>query len=226
MGLAERREREKEEQKKRRREEILEAARTLIRTKGFAGSTMEDVAREAELSPAALYLYFKNKDELFITVASEGLEILQGWLEELDIENDSLESLIRQTMDTYLRFATDRADYFRIIFSEASAEMIANVPEALRVRVAQQERDCLAVVARIVEKGLAEGALPPSDPWEMAVIYWGTCTGILLLSFGASQTIVGQQVREELISKAVWILYRGSTLDPPDASRRPWSEEG
>jgi len=205
---------------------LLAAARDLFFDQGYAGTTMAQVAERAGLSKRATYLYFKNKDELFITVASEGLEILQGWLEELDIENDSLESLIRQTMDTYLRFATDRADYFRIIFSEASAEMIANVPEALRVRVAQQERDCLAVVARIVEKGLAEGALPPSDPWEMAVIYWGTCTGILLLSFGASQTIVGQQVREELISKAVWILYRGSTLDPPDASRRPWSEEG
>lgn len=205
---------------------LLAAARDLFFGQGYSGTTMVQVARRAGLSKRATYLYFKNKDELFISVASAGLEILQAWLEEIDVEQGTLPSRIQQTMEVYLRFATDEADYFRIIFSEASEEMIANVSPQLRERMAHQERDCLAVVARIVERGIREGVLPPSDPWEMAVIYWGTATGILQLSFGASQTVVGRQIREELISKAVWLLFQGSNLTARGDHAQPWSEEG
>ncbi len=203
---------------------LLAAASELFFERGYSGTTMAQVASRAGLSKRATYLYFKNKDELFISVASEGLAILQGQLERIDIERDSLESLIRQTMDTYLRFATKEAAWFRIIFSETNEEMLANVSEELRQQLARQERACLAVAARIIDKGIREGVFAPGDPWEMAVIFWGTCTGILLLSFGASQTVAERHVREELISRALWILYRGASLAPP-AGHEPWPEE-
>ncbi len=205
---------------------LLAAARDLFFEQGYSGTTMAQVAQRAGLSKRATYLYFKNKDELFISVASAGLEILQAWLEEIDVDQGSLPSRIQQTMDVYLRFATDEADHFRIIFSEASEEMLTNVSAQLRERMACQERDCLAVVARIIERGIREGVLPPSDPWETAVIYWGTATGILLLSFGASQTVVGRSVREELIAKAVWLLFRGSNPAAAGDSAPSWPEEG
>jgi AcrR family transcriptional regulator len=50
MGIAERKEREKKE----RRREIMDAAKRLFSSKGFAGTTMEDIAGEVELSPATL----------------------------------------------------------------------------------------------------------------------------------------------------------------------------
>jgi AcrR family transcriptional regulator len=205
---------------------LLAAARDLFFEQGYSGTTMVQVAQRAGLSKRATYLYFKNKDELFISVASAGLEILQAWLEEIDVEQGSLQSRIQRTMEVYLRFATDESQYFRIIFSEASEGMIANVSPELREQMARQERHCLAVVARIIERGVREGVLPPSDPWETAVIYWGTATGILLLSFGASQTVVGRSVREELIAKAVWLLFRGSNLAAMGDSAPSWPEEG
>lgn len=62
MDLAERKAREKEFQKQKRRAKIMDAAKILFRIKEFSVMTMEDIAREAELSSAALYLYFKNRD--------------------------------------------------------------------------------------------------------------------------------------------------------------------
>jgi AcrR family transcriptional regulator len=69
MGIQERKERERE----RRRQQIIVAAKRAFSEKGFNRATMEDIAREAELSPGTLYLYFKNKDELY---ASLSLRIL------------------------------------------------------------------------------------------------------------------------------------------------------
>ena len=86
MGIAERREREKDLQQKMRRKQILDAAKRLFYEKGFSAATIEDIAQEAELSPAAIYLYFKNKDDLYASLNLQLLEYLAERLEGLYAE--------------------------------------------------------------------------------------------------------------------------------------------
>lgn len=187
---------------------LVEAARDLFFRKGYAGTTMEQVSRRAGLSKRAVYLYFKNKDDLFLAVASQGLTILQASLEEVDLGALSYEEAIEAIMERYIRFASDHPEYFRIIFRDASAEMVGNASEEMRQRVAEHERACLRVPARVVEQGIAEGIVPPVDPTEAVIVFWGTVTGILLLSLGGSQTVLPEG-RLDIIRRAVWVLYHG-----------------
>ncbi|MBW2283651.1 MAG: helix-turn-helix transcriptional regulator, partial [Deltaproteobacteria bacterium] len=64
MGIKERKEREKEM----RQRQIITAAEKIFSAKGFRGATMEDIAREAELSPGALYTYYNKKDDLYASL--------------------------------------------------------------------------------------------------------------------------------------------------------------
>ena len=80
MGIQERKERERE----RRRQQIIVAAKRVFSNKGFNKATMEDIATEAELSPGTLYLYFKNKEELY---ASLSIRILQYLLIRIEHVN-------------------------------------------------------------------------------------------------------------------------------------------
>lgn len=187
---------------------------------GYGGTSMESVARRAGFSKRTVYLYFKNKDDLFISVASEGIEVLQGMLEALDVESAPVEALITATMQSYLRFAAEEPDFFRMIFREATTEMMERASAPVRARVAGQERACLGVVERIVERGIAEGVIPEVDPLETAVVFWGTCTGIILLSLGGSQTVFTRRTREELMSAAVQVLLAGLKVGTPSTSRR------
>ena len=84
MGTLERREREK----LRRRKEIADAAKKVFTRKGFKGATMEDIAREAELSPGTLYLYVKNKDELFASLNLSFLDFVQAKTDSVLANND------------------------------------------------------------------------------------------------------------------------------------------
>jgi len=52
----------------RTRAALLEAARALIREKGYERTTMEDVAQRAGMTTGAIYGNFKNRDELFIAL--------------------------------------------------------------------------------------------------------------------------------------------------------------
>jgi len=58
----------KGDKRDRTRAALLEAARTLIREKGFERTTMEDVATRAGMTTGAIYGNFKNRDELFIAL--------------------------------------------------------------------------------------------------------------------------------------------------------------
>ena len=62
------RRRPKGDKRARTRAALLEAARALIREKGYDRTTMEEVARRAGMTGGALYGNFKNRDELFIAL--------------------------------------------------------------------------------------------------------------------------------------------------------------
>jgi AcrR family transcriptional regulator len=55
------------------RREILSAARNLAQREGAARLSLRGVASEAGFAPAALYVYFQNKDELMLTLAADDL---------------------------------------------------------------------------------------------------------------------------------------------------------
>ena len=64
-----RRRKPKGDKRQRTRARLLEAARELIREKGYARTTLQDVASRAGMTSGAIYGNFKNRDELFISLA-------------------------------------------------------------------------------------------------------------------------------------------------------------
>jgi TetR/AcrR family transcriptional regulator, repressor for uid operon len=52
-----------------RREHILDAAATCFARTGFHRTTMQDICREAAISPGALYVYFASKEDLIAGIA-------------------------------------------------------------------------------------------------------------------------------------------------------------
>jgi AcrR family transcriptional regulator len=58
----------KGDKRDRTRTKLLEAARALVREKGYAQTTLEEVARRAGMTTGAIYGNFKNRDELFIAL--------------------------------------------------------------------------------------------------------------------------------------------------------------
>jgi AcrR family transcriptional regulator len=60
--------RPKGDKRDRTRATLLEAARTMVREKGYARTTLEAVARRAGMTTGAIYGNFKNRDELFIAL--------------------------------------------------------------------------------------------------------------------------------------------------------------
>jgi len=63
-----RRKQPKGDKRDRTRAALLEAARSLIREKGYKNTTLEDIAEKAGMTTGAIYGNFKNRDELFVVL--------------------------------------------------------------------------------------------------------------------------------------------------------------
>jgi AcrR family transcriptional regulator len=192
-----------------RRQEVLEAARELFFERGYRGTTIQEIAARAGYSKRTVYLDFLNKDELFIAVCAEGGELILGDLERVRDADPPLVEAVDRMLETFVAFSREHDGYFRMIFSEATPEIVANCSPALRAQVAELERACLQVLVGCVERAVAEGLIGPVDPWDVAGILVGTATGIILLSMGGSQTVYSLKTREVLVRQAVHAYWLG-----------------
>lgn len=110
MGSAGRRARAKENL----RRAILDAARKLFATEDYKAVSMRRIAEEIEYSPTALYLHFKDKEEILFHLIDEGFEMLSGRLESVNVADPILR--LREGGRAYFRFAFEQPHYYRIMF--------------------------------------------------------------------------------------------------------------
>lgn len=112
MGIVERKEREK----KLRKEQILEAARRLFQERGFLNVTMSDIAEGAELSIGTLYIYFKNKDDIYAGLACLGCQKFDGLLDTaLHRKQKLTHKELVDFIEKFMRVYDDYGCYFDVL---------------------------------------------------------------------------------------------------------------
>lgn len=111
MGISERKEREKEEMRQR----ILQAARKLFLEHGFEKTSIRNIADAIEYSPATIYLYFKDKNELLFALHQEAfLKLIDEFSSVLHIK-DPYERLLEMGRH-YMGYAFDNPDLYELMF--------------------------------------------------------------------------------------------------------------
>ncbi len=181
MGIAERREREKGNQQKIRRKQILDAAKKLFYAKGFKAATVEEIAEEAELSPAALYLYFKNKHDLYVSLNLQLLQYLSERLDRLkeDDSRNAYEKLDALKALLYDVFLFDPLILINLFHLQASDGLKELSPERSN-RLNDLAAKCLRSLASIFEEGIVERRFESHHPVALADIIWSVFTGAVL----------------------------------------------
>ncbi|WP_373524417.1 TetR/AcrR family transcriptional regulator [Aquiflexum sp.] len=111
MGLVERKIREKEELK----DSILKAAKKLFLERGFEKTSIRNIADEIEYSPGIIYHYFKDKNEIFHALHTEGFQELRKRMSILSAIVDPM-SRLRAMGKIYLEFGLTNEDMYDLMF--------------------------------------------------------------------------------------------------------------
>jgi len=93
-----------------RREQILSAAVKCFISKGFHLCTMQDICREAQLSPGAVYSYFTSKDEIIQSMSEASIGQQEALFAEIDVQNGSVLDALMHVKTFYFNQLTENPD--------------------------------------------------------------------------------------------------------------------
>lgn len=177
MGIKERKERERG----RRRQQIMVAAKRVFSKKSFNKATMEDIAKEAELSPGTIYLYFKNKEELFASLSLRILQYMSIRLEHVHNETykepkEKLKALKEALYEVYEFDPLVLINMFHL----QSSETLKNLSPHLLTDIKDLSRHSFRSMARVFEEGIEKGEFIDRHPVALADIVWALFSGVVL----------------------------------------------
>ena len=178
MGITERREREK----KIRQENAIDAALELYNDEGYHSITMEKIAERSELSRAALYLYFKTKDEIFISTIVAHMGYFEDLLQKLYDNSESLkENLLEHLWECFWVFYQKDPVLFNASLYFHQSDIIRNLSEELRARLYESGSRVVKLQHKIIEYGVNEGIFIQCNPMTLSEVIWSCFLGITQL---------------------------------------------
>lgn len=151
---AERRGPDRAVQKAEKRSAILEGAIRVFAEKGFFNATVAEVARAAGVADGTIYLYFKSKDELLLSVFDEKMEQLCAEAREAIAGATSAAEALRRLAVLHLQAVERNPAVAAVLIVELrqSSAFVRNVDKP-------RLREYLELIASIVREGQASGEL-------------------------------------------------------------------
>lgn len=142
-------------------EQLTAAALDLFLERGFAGTRMEDVARQAGVSKGAIYLYFPTKEALFHAVVLEGVV---ARVEEAEAAVAAHQGSTRELLDRLMHgvlldfWGSSSSGIPKLIIAEARAfpELARDYYEAVNLRTRE-------LMERILQRAVDEGEFRDMD---------------------------------------------------------------
>ncbi|MBN1482632.1 TetR/AcrR family transcriptional regulator [candidate division KSB1 bacterium] len=179
MGIKERRDREKVQ----RQNDILDAAEKVFFEKGYNAATMDDVAEEAELSKGTLYLYFKNREELYFGLTHRALLNLRDRFQKvLDGDGTGLEK-VTKIGRAFHAYSQEEPDYYKTIAQFEMAQLGATSEgQEVEQKCHQAGKGVMEQVAAAIIQGIEDGSIRKDvHPLKTAFLLQGLSNGVIQL---------------------------------------------
>jgi AcrR family transcriptional regulator len=205
MGTAERRAREKDDL----RRAILDAARELFATEDYEAVTMRRIARKIEYSPTAIYLHFREKDEILLYLINEGFGILGAHME--GIQSDDPKERLRQIGRIYFEFAWTQPHYYRLMFQlprrrEECEEVPAECENGPRV---------FELLCTRVSEAMAAGQFRSDVPaYILGNTIWAAVHGAASLGLSGHLEKLPAEDHAAFYENVLDTIFRGCAADP------------
>jgi AcrR family transcriptional regulator len=150
--------------------EIISAALAVFAARGFAATRLDDVARRAGISKGTLYLYFRNKEDLFKAMVRETL-VPNIALAEAQLGDDAtptpelLSHVLRGMVSV---IASPIGAIPKLVISEAG-----NFPDLARFYVEEVVARGLGVLGRLLARGVQRGEFRKINPASIGPVVVG-----------------------------------------------------
>lgn len=175
-----------------RTESILEAAKKVFFSKGYAKATMDEIALEAEISKPTIYQYFKSKDDLFFSLMLPVIEEIGNQLRKIVKRLDggvykSGAILIEDMFEGLWNSYAIAPDVFRIIQLFQQTGLVQELNPEIRKSLNEKGAYNFKLARQIIQTGIEQNLIKKTNPFKYVDVFWGLFVGIVQLEDIKSQ---------------------------------------
>lgn len=178
------------------RKGILDAARELFLEKGYEHTSIRNIAEKIEYSPTTIYLYFKDKDSIFLELHNEGFNILGQQMAVLATVEDPMERL-KAMGRIYIQFARENPDYYDLMF-------VQNSPmDCLEHEHWEAGEGAFGFLMTTVQQCIEKSYLPFQNAEIGAFVVWSTMHGMITLDFRERCQVLSEMAQTDTLEKGL-----------------------
>ncbi|MXQ54215.1 TetR/AcrR family transcriptional regulator [Shimazuella alba] len=167
---------------------IHSSAIKLFAKKGFAATSVQDIAFSAGISIGLLYRHYNTKEELFndlVSYAAKGLETL---IKKFQSETAPIELIQQFTLEVLHDLEND--DEFAQFFMIMNQSSAIEDPSPQIQYLNSQSEAMLEQTARLIEKGQELGQFKQGNASEMAFYYFASIQGLAMIKFSINERFI------------------------------------
>ena len=169
-----------------RKQRIVDMAEFVFFQSGYDGATLPAIADAAGYNKRTLYLYFKDKEDLFLAVVLRGLEILRDKLKK-SINGTASSSIgLREMAAAFFDFSMDHPQYLDLIMAYEGRYFVyhnrttSTDPDSHLERCQQVSDDMARMVTEAIEADMARGGVKSDlTAHQLMLILWGQIVGVM-----------------------------------------------
>jgi TetR/AcrR family transcriptional regulator len=196
------------------REALVNAARTLLKSKPPKEITRQEVARFAEVDPGLIRYYFGNRDGLLTTATTEISQEMHAAMAQAIAAGKSAPEKLSNRIRAFLEMHTTYPYLNELIIEQILYGKTAVAKRARKAMVA----DSVATLSAIVGEGVNRGELRSVDPRFLHIALIGMCdfffTGRPVLEEIFGRNAIGRKLTKEYGEFLTDFLMRGLTTSP------------
>ncbi len=155
------------------KKKILEAALKVFSEYGYKGASIRMIASAAQISIGGVYLYFRNKEDLCLTLIKQRfaafLSMIRESIKDVDDPVDAITTFIK----VHIEYARNHKE---LILTQGREQGFTFGIEIKRELFKEQR----AIVERIIQKGITSGCFEECNVREATKIIIGTIRGFVL----------------------------------------------
>jgi len=164
--------RSRAQQRALKREAVLRTAAQLFNEKGYAASTLDEVAERLGVSKPTVYYYVDSKDAILFECVRTGLELLQNAIREADAAGGRAIDKLMAAMRQYVAIVT--MDFGMCVIRVGEDPLPPDRQQKLRRMKADLDHE----FRELIRQGIAEGSIAPCDPKVAAFAVGGALSWI------------------------------------------------
>ncbi|WP_139991206.1 TetR/AcrR family transcriptional regulator [Paenibacillus paridis] len=162
--------------REKRMQHILDCALKVMAINGFQLTSIQDIAKEANVSVGNVYHYFTSKEEIFSEVLRSGQTTYGKYVSEIAAMDIDAISKLRVIMSSWLSIRTNWA--FTILMH--TARLSEATPPDIKKAITERFTTNLNPVAAIMREGIEKGVIVDEDPLQLAFYFVSLIQGLTL----------------------------------------------